>query len=264
VSWRVPRWPFLALAPALVASSARAEDSALTLAKKLTNPFSDVINLAINQNPDFDIGADDGWRYTISAQPVIPFRIAPEWHLISRTVAPVNYQDSDGSEDFGLGDIAQSLFISPYHASEEGWFWGIGPIFLLPTATVDRFGAEQWGIGPTVGLLTRIGPWTIGVLANHIFSLGGHDGQSDVNSTFLQPSIDFTALSTTALSINTESTYDWTNEQWTAPINLVVRQLIEPWGQRISVAAGGRYYVDAPEGGPAWGLRLGVTFVFPR
>lgn len=252
-----------ALAPAFVAAVVRAEDSSLTLAKKLTNPFSDVVNLPINQNPDFGI-ADDGWRYTVTVQPVIPFRLNHEWHLISRTVAPVIYQDSGGSDDFGLGDIAQSFFISPTHASEEGWFWGIGPIFSLPTATQDRFGTEQWGIGPTMGLLIRSGPWTLGALLNHIHSIQGHDAQSDVNTTFLQPFVDYTARSKTTLSLNTESIYDWTSEQWTAPIHLVVRQLFDLSDQRVSVALGGRYYLDKPEGGPQWGIRLGVTFIFPR
>jgi hypothetical protein len=255
--------PLLALAPAFVAASARAEDSALALAKKLTNPFSDVVNLPINQNPDFGIGSDDGWRYTLTIQPVIPFRLDHEWHLISRTVAPVIYQDSGGASDFGLGDIAQSFFLSPTHASEEGWFWGLGPISLLPTATLARFGNERWGLGPTLGLLIRIGPWTLGALTNHIHYLGGAD-TSDLDTTFLQPFIDYTTSSRTTLSLNTESIYDWTNEQWTAPLHLVVRQLVDLLDCRVSIALGGRYYIDAPEGGPEWGIRLGVTFIFPR
>jgi len=32
----------------------------------------------------------------------------------------------------------------------------------------------------------------------------------------------------------------------------------------VSVALGGRYYVAAPEGGPEWGVRLGITFIFSR
>jgi hypothetical protein len=270
VTWRAREAPLrtlrllLVLAPTWAAATVRAEDSALTLAKKLTNPFSDVIHLPINQNPDFGLGGSAGWRYTITVQPVVPFRLDDEWRLISRTVAPVIYQDSAGAQDFGLGDIAQSLFVSPAHASEQGWFWGVGPILLLPTATVDRFGAQQWGLGPTLALLTRAGPWTVGALTNHIFSLAGHEGESDVNTTFLQPFVDYTTDSKTTFSLNTESVYDWTNEQWTAPIHLVVRQLFEFLEQRVSVALGGRYYLETPEGGPVWGARLGVTFIFPR
>jgi hypothetical protein len=252
------------VAPALLAASAGAEDSALTLAKKLTNPFSDVVNVPINQNPDFGLGAGDEWRYTLTLQPVIPLRLDDEWHLISRTVAPVIYHDGRDAQEWGLGDIAQSFFLSPTHASEEGWFWGIGPIVLVPTATQDRFGAEQWGLGPTAGLLIRLGPWTVGALLNHIVSLAERDGRDDLNTSFFQPFVDYTTPSKTTLSINTESTYDWANERWTAPVHVVARQLFEPLGQRVSVALGGRYYIEAPDGGPEWGVRLGITVIFPR
>jgi hypothetical protein len=100
--------------------------------------------------------------------------------------------------------------------------------------------------------------------ATNIWSLDGHDGKSDVNSTFLQPFIDYTMDSKTTFSVNTESTYDWTNRQWTTPIHFVVRQLFNIGGQEVSVALGVRYYAMAPDGGPQWGVRLGVTLLFPR
>ena len=150
------------------------------------------------------------------------------------------------------------------NAADNGWCWGVGPIFLLPTATNDRFAGEQWGMGPTVGLLRRSGPWTIGALTNHTWSLGGNEGRSDLNATFLQPFIDYTTDSKTTFSVNTESTYDWTNRQWTIPIHFVVRQLFDIGGQQVSVALGARYYADAPDGGPQWGVRLGVTLLFPK
>jgi hypothetical protein len=241
-----------------------AEDASLELAEKLTNPFADLITIPINQNPDFEIGPDKGWRYTVTLQPVIPIHLNPNWNIISRTVIPAIYQDSGGKSDFGLGDIAQSLFLSPTNATDSGWCWGVGPIFLLPTATEERFGADQWGIGPTLGLLKRSGQWTIGALTNHIWSLGSTQGHTNVNATFLQPFIDYTMKSKTTFSVNTESTYDWTNEQWTVPFNFVVRQLFNIGGQEVSVALGMRYYAETPAGGPKWGVRLGVTLLFPK
>ncbi len=32
----------------------------------------------------------------------------------------------------------------------------------------------------------------------------------------------------------------------------------------VQLFAGLRYYLDAPDGGPEWGLRLGLTFLFPK
>lgn len=254
----------LILALTFLAGALTAQDSELTLARKLTNPFSDVVNVPINQNPDFGIGSDDRWRYTLTVQPVIPFALNEEWNIISRSVIPAVVQESGTGTDAGIGDIAQSLFLSPTHATDNGWWWGAGPIFLLPTATEDAFGADQWGLGPTVGLLRRAGPWTIGALTNHIWSLGSQEGRSDVNATFLQPFVDYTTESLITYSLNTESTYDWTNEQWTIPIHFVVRRLFDIAGKKVSVALGPRYYAETPEGGPEWGMRLGVTLVLPR
>ncbi|MEO5714404.1 MAG: transporter [Luteolibacter sp.] len=250
---------------ALVASAA-AEEPSLALARKLTNPFADVINVPINQNPDFGLGeGDDDFRYTLTVQPVIPFAINRDWNIISRTVLPVIYQENGQQSDSGFGDTAQSFFLSPTNAEDNGWCWGVGPIFILPTATEDRFGTDQLSIGPTVGLLKRDGPWTIGALTNHTWSLHGDDEKrSEVNATFLQPFIDYTTESKTTFSINTESTYDWARGQWTVPINCVVRQLFDLGSTKMSVAFGPRFYLEGPSGAPEWGLRLGITLIFPN
>jgi hypothetical protein len=68
----------------------------------------------------------------------------------------------------GLGDITASFFFSPKAPTAGGWIWGAGPVLLLPTATEDLLGTEKWGIGPTGVVLKQTGPWTVGLLANHI------------------------------------------------------------------------------------------------
>jgi hypothetical protein len=34
--------------------------------------------------------------------------------------------------------------------------------------------------------------------------------------------------------------------------------------QPIQLSAGVRYYVEKPDGGPEWGLRFAVTWLFPK
>lgn len=87
------------------------------LAKQLANPIASLMSVPLQSNFDFGIGPDeDGFRYTLNVQPVIPISLTPEWNLISRTILPIIYQDEivPGSGDqFGLGDTLQSLFLSP-------------------------------------------------------------------------------------------------------------------------------------------------------
>lgn len=253
--------PVVALLLGAASTGSATPLTGVELAEQLTNPFADLINVPINQNPDFGLGEDNGWRYTLTLQPVVPIHLDETWNIISRTVAPLIYLDTEGQSTFGLGDIAQSFFLSPTLANGLGWVWGAGPIVVLPTATTDRWGYHHWLMGPTVGLLNRLGHWTIGALTNHTWSLSESE---NVSATFLQPFVDYTTNSKTTLSVNTESTYDWTGKQWTVPVHLVVRQLFEMENQNVSVALGVRYYFAAPDTGPAWGLRLGITLLFPK
>ena len=68
----------------------------------------------------------------------------------------------------------------------------------------------------------------------------------------------------TTVGLNTESTYDWKNKQWTVPINVSVSQLLKLAGQPIQLSLGGRYYAERPMGGPDWGIRFTVTVLFPK
>lgn len=246
---------------------ANAQDgSHADLAKELNNPVASLVSVPFQLNWDTGIGPKDADRVTLNVQPVIPFSLNEDWNLISRTILPITYLDStaDGvSSAFGLGDTVQSLFFSP-KAPVGGWILGGGPVLLLPTATEDVFKSKQWGLGPTAVALRQEGGWTYGALANHIWGLNNPDDREQVSSTFLQPFLVYTTPTAVSYSLNSESSYDWKSEQWTVPINASVSKLTSIGDQKVSFQLGGRYYADAPAGGPDWGLRFNVTLLFPK
>lgn len=242
---------------------AASADAAAELALKLANPVANLISVPIQSNLDFGLGPADVTRLTVNIQPVIPMELGEDWNLITRTIMPVINAEATapgGDSAFGLGDVVQSFFLSP-KAPVGGWILGAGPVFLYPTATHDLLGLGQWGMGPTAIALQQKGPWTYGLLANHLWSLGGG---GEVNATFLNPFLSYITPQKTTFSVSPELTYDWETEQWLAPVNLVIAQLVTLGKQPFSFSLGARYYFDGPSGGPEWGIRLGITLLFPK
>lgn len=243
-----------------------AEASAAELAKKLQNPVANLVSVPIQNNWDFGIGPAGAMKYTANVQPVIPFSISEDFNIITRTIVPIIYAESPtvgGSSTSGLGDITQSFFLSPKEPV-GGWILGAGPVFLYPSATDELLGSGKFGLGPTLVALQQKNGWTYGALFNHIWSVAGPNGRADVNATFLQPFVSYTTKTYTTFAVNTESTYDWENSQWTVPLNFMVQQLIKIGKQPVAFQLGYRYYADKPADGPSWGLRFAVTLLFPK
>jgi hypothetical protein len=236
------------------------------LAKKLSNPVSDLISVPFQSNYDWNIGPEKGGRYLLNIQPVIPIKLNDDLSLVVRTILPIINQEeavAGTGSHFGLGDTVQSFFFLPATAPGE-IIWAVGPAFLWPTATDNNLGSHKWGAGPTFVVLKQSEGWTVGILANHIWSYAGETHRTSVNSTFLQPFITYTWPDSTSLALNTESTYDWTAKTWSVPVNLTLSHVYSFGSQRVQLAVGGRYYPTTVPFGPSWGMRFVVTLLFPQ
>jgi hypothetical protein len=247
----------------------QAESGDADLAQELTNPVANLITVPIQMNLDRNIGpTEDGTKLTTNIQPVIPFDIGENWNLITRTIVPVTSQDDlfpGAGSQFGLGDINLSLFLSPKKPTDSGLVWGAGPTILLPTATDSLLGAEKWGAGPAaVGLVLK-GPWTVGMLANHIWSFAGDDDRDDISNTFMQPFVAYTWPSAWTVSVQSESSYNWTTDQWSIPVNAAVSKLVRFGKLPVSLQAGVGYWAESPDAGPeGFRFRLQANIVLPK
>jgi hypothetical protein len=246
------------------------DNSPANVAKQLSNPVADLVSVPLKREWDTNIGPEDADRTTYVVQPVIPIELNDEWNIISRTIVTL-YADAEspvkgGNDETGMGDTLQSLFFSPRKPTANGLIWGVGPVFSLPTGD-DGLTSDKTSVGPSVVLLKQVDGWTYGFLGNHLWDISGDDDAEDVNLTFMQPFLAYTTKTQTTFSLNTESFYNHeadSGDEWTVPINVTAGQIVKLGDQLTQFTVGYRYYADTPSGGPDYGIKLQMTFLFPK
>jgi hypothetical protein len=266
---------------AVCASTAiQAQDSG-DLAKASQNPVGDLVSLPFQNNTSFGIGPNDAVSNVLNIQPVYPVSLSKNWNLINRGIVPVIYREEvlpalELGDATGLGDISYTGFISP--AESGKLIWGVGPSFLFPTATEDRWASDKWSAGVGVVLLTMPGQWVVGVLAQNVWSFAGDDDANDVNQFLLQPIINYNLSGGWYLTSVPVITANWeadSDNRWSVPIGGGFGKITQ-WGkQPVDLSLSAYYNVEQPNPlvgqgvnldnqGETWTLRVQVKFLFPK
>ncbi|MDI1323990.1 MAG: hypothetical protein PSV36_14660 [Algoriphagus sp.] len=242
-------------------------NDAAEIAKKLANPIGALISVPFQNNMDLGIGEYNGTRNTMNFQPILPFTLSKKYSLITRYIVPIISQydiTGEGERESGISDALVSGWISNA-VVKNGFVWGLGGAFLLPTATNEFLGAKKWGVGPTAIALKQSKGWTVGVLVNQIWSIAGDAERSDVNQMYLQPFITHNWKSGAGLTVNSETTLNWEANSTTSYINIMAGGLTKFGNQLVQLQVGPRIQVAAPETGKSpFGVRAALIFVFPK
>jgi hypothetical protein len=103
------------------------------------------------------------------------------------------------------------------------------------------------------------------VLFNHIWSVSGANDRDDVNSTFLQPFLNYNLGGGLSVGASMEATDNWEADQvWTAPLLFNVTKVTLLGKRPVSLALAADPHVASPDSGAEWRFRLAATFLFPR
>ena len=256
--------------PAAAPVAGPTSDAAATeaLAKAAQNPVASMISFPLQNNTAFGVGPYNRDQNVLNIQPVIPFKISDSWNLITRTILPVVWQPNPAQDTqgwFGFGDLNPSFFFSPSKPSKL--IWGVGPTFLVPTATADQLGQGKFGIGPSVVLLTTPGHWVIGALMNNIWSVAGPEGRANVNQFLLQWFVNYNMKKGWYVVTSPIVTANWEasgSNVWNVPFGGGLGRILKVGNQPMNITA--QFYGNAvhPPGASPWGMRLQVQLLFPK
>jgi hypothetical protein len=259
-----------ALLATLGASIALAQESesGADLAKAAQNPISSLISLPLQNNTNTGIGPNDETQNILNVQPVYPFDFNNDWKVITRTIFPIISQPDvltggNGRED-GLGDVSFTAFLSPAAASKV--IWGVGPTFVLPTATDDTLGSDKWSAGVSAVVLTMPGDWVVGSLFSQVWSFAG-SGDQDVSLFTWQYFVNYNLPNgwyLTSSPINTANLEADSDNRWTVPIGGGVGKISTIGKQPINLQVSAYKNIESPEFGADMQIRLQLQFLFPK
>lgn len=248
----------------------QAQESAAELAKKAQNPIANMISLPLQNNTNFGIGPYDRTQNILNVQPVIPTSLGENWLLINRVIAPIISQPDISSESestFGLGDIVYQGFFTP--VTKSNVTWGVGPVFILPTATDPALGSKKWSAGPAAIVVASINKWVVGGVIYNAWSFAGNSDKPDLSAGLLQYFVNYNLPKAYYITVQPIITVNWNasaNNQWIVPFGGGAGKIFALGKQKFNFNASAYWNAVKPEitDGPDWQLRFLLAFLFPK
>jgi hypothetical protein len=241
----------------------QAQQSADALAQEAANPIADLVSVPFQLNNDLGLGEYDRTRNVLNIQPVIPLLGG---RIITRTIVPFvwlpDLTAESGTSTSGLSDIVLTAFYVP---AGGGLTWGVGPVAEFPTGGAER-GTQKWSVGPSFVALKQSGPWTLGLLTNHLWSIAGDADRSSVNKGLLQYFIvrqlgdGWYVNSAPVITVNWKQDSD---QRWVVPFGAGGGKLVFLGKLPVNMQSQVYYNAVKPDVGPDWQFRVQVQVLFP-
>jgi hypothetical protein len=249
-------------------SASQPSNTTESLQKATQNPVANLISVPLQNNTNFGFGPYNRAQDVLNIQPVIPTKLNERWNLISRIIQPIVWQPYPAATtggEYGLGDMNPTFFVSPGKPGKL--IWGVGPAFVVPTATNQLLGQGKFSIGPSAVVLAQPEHWTLGVLVNNVWSVAGSGGRPVVNQMLLQYFINYNMKKGWFLTLQPIITANWrasSGNVWTVPFGGGVGRIMKLGFQPVNLTA--QFYGNAvyPSGTSSWGVRAQIAFLFPR
>jgi len=244
--------------------SLKAQESNEELAQAAANPLADMMSIPLQNNMDLGLGQYDRTRNVLNIQPVIPLAGGK---FITRTIFPIVRLPDIGAESgtysSGLADTQLTVFYVP--PASGNLTLGPGVIMEIPTGGEKR-GSQKWSIGPSVVAVSQTAEWTLGILANNVWSVAGKSERDSVSKGLIN--LFLVRQLGNGLYVNSAPiiTVNWKapqGQKWIVPLGAGIGKLFRLGKLPVNAQVGAYYNIVKPDIGPDWQVRVQVQFILP-
>ncbi len=190
------RWMIVGVILGFIGSQMAHAEEIKKLAEAVQNPVSDLVRVGFTNGTLFGAGANDHLLNVFNLQASTTKRFG-DWALLNRLNIPLPYLPASAIENktgslAGLGDIEYTGFLVRDESKRLfKLIGGLGPTFILNTATDDRLGLGKWSVGPTLAVVSIPFPWVVGVVVRNLWSFAGDKQRRKVNLFSVQPFLNY-------------------------------------------------------------------------
>jgi hypothetical protein len=232
------------------------------LVRQANAPVSDLLQIRFQDSyaPAFQGAHGQGNVFLIN--PIIPvpeFAAFPYTELLSLTI-PAAITTHQGVTGFGDLKLLDFVLVS----RDPEFVWGIGPVFIFPSASDRTTGQGKWQAGPAAGAAYDRGNLTIGVLAQNPISFAGENDRSSTNFLILQPFVTYQLGAGWFLKTEPSMLFNWRTHGKTLPVNLGVGRVFKIGKQAVNCFV--EPFWNASHDGPAprYGITFGFSLLYPN
>ena len=149
-------------------------DPSHDLASAAANPLANMISLPIQNNFNFNYGANEQFQYNVNLLPVLTYKLNKNLNMTNRLSIPISVTpNSSGGYDSGLGNTIWQTWVVPKPRNiSKGWTltWGLGPALSIPTATSPALGGGPFAAGADALIVLGSKHIVAGFLVGFVYS----------------------------------------------------------------------------------------------
>jgi hypothetical protein len=174
--------------------------------------------------------------------------------------APFEVDDTTGPIKAGVGDL--TYLILPILEDSEKWGrFGMGPVFVFPTASHPEMGQQAYQVGPAFGWSNRhVEGWQFAILGQEFLSYAGSNKRTGVNQFQLQPFVFRYLPGDWYIATQPNMTIDFEKNTSEIPVNFTIGKLFSHKLHMSVQTNAYPYWTNTPKHN--WDLRLSVSYIF--